>query len=228
MWRNPHECNGSFSTVGPAPSHISGLIGASLGFASPWSQGATNPDMKKFEKMKKGGLSWPVSEELLIWLEQYDFHVACRWNGDYLPKRIQWNVNGLNNVKSTKDNLRIQQQVLLNPSYEVAVRINDGDVADKLAKHLKEPSFKLYLGASFCPAFVKKAQLQDEIDVGKNWAFVDENPVYGEATPLFKHVVNPEETFERLVSDGYWVYPMDEKNKSNNPFVKGYERLGLK
>lgn len=226
MWRNPYESMGSFSSLGPAPSNIAGLIGAALGLASPRSQASAGADAEKLKKMERNGLPWPVSEELLRWEEENDFHVACRWTGDF-PKRIPWNVNGHKEVKFTGETLRIQQQVIQSPSYEVAVRIANDKAADELAYSLKNPSFRLYLGATFCPAIVKTVSLQNEMTPRSNWACLREDIGFGEVTPFFRHIVNPEKTFERLRADGYWLYSTPEEGGESrkDPFVKGYIRL---
>ncbi|OPY88932.1 MAG: CRISPR-associated protein (Cas_Cas5) [Smithella sp. PtaU1.Bin162] len=220
MWRNPYESMGSFSSLGPAPSNIAGLLGAALGFPSPRSLAAGQQDSKKLKDQMKKGLPWPVSPELLKWEHDNDYHVACRWTGG-TPYRMPWNVNGVKEI-SKGDNLRLQQQVIEKPSYDVLVKLNREE-ADRSATALKNPAFPLFLGASFCRAIVKNIDIMENIPDGGNWA-MHKQYVFGEATPFTRHVINAEETFERVVSDGYWVYP-EPSNPGEileDPLVKGY------
>ncbi|MCM8536727.1 MAG: CRISPR-associated protein Cas5 [Lentisphaeraceae bacterium] len=222
MWRNPYESMGAFSCLGPSPSNIAGIIGAALGFASPKSQGAVNPDEKKLKALDKKGLPWPVSPELLLWQEENDFHVACRWIGDF-PQRSPWNVNGCKDLDPVKGNLRIQQQVIENPSYEVSIRLSQNE-AGKVSQALREPAFPLFLGASFCRAIVKNISIQEDEPQRENWAYWKNGFVVGNATPFSRHIINAEEVGERIKSEGFWVYPTKEypAEQGYDAFVKGY------
>jgi len=226
MWRNPYESMGSFSCLGPAPSNIAGIIGAALGFASPRSQAAAEPNEKALKEQAKGGLPWPVSPELLQWQKDNEYHVACRWTGGF-PKRLPWNVNGLKDP-SSNTNLRIQQQVIENPSYEVALKLSL-EVATRVADALRTPAFPLFLGASFCPAIVKKVRVQENRPEGNGWAYQKSAFAVGEATPLSRHVINADECFERIQADGYWVYPTPlwPGEQQPDPFIRGYCEVEL-
>jgi len=220
MWRNPYESMGSFSCLGPAPSNIAGLIGAALGLPSPRSLAAGEQDAKKLKLQMQKALPWPVSPELLKWEADNDYNVACRWRGGF-PRRIPWNVNGIKEM-GKGDNLRLQQQVIEKPSYEVLVRLERKE-AERTASALKNPAFPLFLGASFCRAIVRNVSVLENIPEGGDWA-MHKQYVFGEATPFTRHVINAEETFERVVSDGYWVYPEPSCPGEilEDPFVKGY------
>lgn len=224
MWRNPYESMGSFSALGPAPSNIAGLLGAAMGFAAPRSQAAEDtPDKDSMlKKMDKGGLPWPLSNELLEWEKSTDLHVACRWNGGY-PHRIPWNLNGCKDVALKEGNIRMQQQVIVNPMYEVAVKAPESELK-RLESALKQPAFPLYLGASFCKAIIKNVRIEKVLPDNGNWAFGVEKFAIGESVPLSRHVTNPEQCFERIQADGYWVYPTDVSTakKLDDPFVRTY------
>lgn len=226
MWRNPYESMGSYSCLGPSPASLAGLIGAALGLASPRSQGAAEPDAKTLKEQNRQGLPWPVASELLKWQEDNDYHVACRWLGG-IPRRVPWNVNGCKEI-GKGENLRIQQQIIDSPTYEVMVRLTEA-VAQKVAEALKSPAFPLYLGASFCRAIVKNIRVQEDLPPGGNWAQFKEI-AWGEVTPLSRHVVNAAETFERIRSDGYWLYPTPSYpgEIQADPLIKGYCRLEKK
>ena len=223
LWRNVYDSMGVYSCLGPAPGNIAGICGAALGFASPRSQAAEAPDGKKLKHLDKNGLPWPVSPELLAWEETNDFHVACRWIGK-IPLRAPWNVNGCKEV-GKGENLRIQQQLILDPAYEVAVQVPDAE-AERLAKALRSPAFPLSLGASFCRAIVRKVRIADAVADSPDWAFRMDGVPLGEAVPFSRHIVNPESCFERIESEGYWIYPTPENPgiRQENPFVRGWVR----
>ena len=190
MWRNPYESMGSFSCLGPSPSNIAGFIGAALGFASPKSQGAAIHDEKALRLLDKKGLPWPLSPELLLWQEKNDSHVACRWTGGY-PKRSPWNLNGIKDIDPVKGNLRMQQQTIENPKYEIAVRLKQEE-AERVAAALKSPAFPLCLGASFCRAIVFNISVQKNQPERENWAYRKDGFAVGEITPFSQHVLNAE------------------------------------
>lgn len=223
LWRNVYDSMGSYSCLGPAPGYLAGICGAALGFASPRSMAAKAPDAKLLKQLDKKGLPWPVSPELLVWEEENDFHVACRWTGG-IPVRAPWNVNGCKEIGKL-ENLRIQQQVIHNPSYEVAVRLPE-PAAGELAKALRQPAFPLALGASFCRAIVRKVRIAEELPESASWAFHVDGIPLGEAVPFSRHIVNANECFERIESDGYWIYPTPETPgiRQENPFVRGWVR----
>ena len=223
LWRNVYDSMGSYSCLGPAPSNLAGICGAALGFASPRSQAAGEPDEKSLKLLDKNGVPWPVSPDLLAWEETNDFHVACRWIGKF-PVRAPWNVNGCKEI-GKGENLRIQQQVILAPAYEVAVRLPDAET-ERLAAALRQPAFPLSLGASFCRAVVRRIRLVEALPESADWAFRFDGVPLGEAVPFSRHIVNPEDCFERIESDGYWLYPTAENPgvKQNDPFVRGWIR----
>lgn len=223
MWRNVYESMGSYSCLGPAPGNLAGLIGAALGFASPRSQAAAAPDEKQLKALDKGGLPWPLSSELLAWEEANDFRSACRWTGG-IPCRVPWNVNGYKELGGS-ENLRLQQQVITDPRYEVAVALPDTE-AEHVAAALKCPAFPLCLGASFCRAVVREVRVADVVPESPYWAFRAESGSIGEVVPFSRHIVDPGNCFERIRSDGYWVYPTPEQPGvvSADPLVRGWVR----
>lgn len=223
LWRNVYESMGSYSCLGPAPGNLAGLIGAALGFASPRSQAAREPDAKKLKTQDKEGLPWPVSPELLAWEEENDFHAACRWTGGF-PRRTPWNVNGCKEI-GKGENLRIQQQVIENPRYEVAVAL-PGLEAERVAVALQRPAFPLSLGASFCRAVIRNVRIAETVPESPYWAFHTESGALGEATPFSRHIVDADHCFERIRSDGYWVYPTPEQPGvlAADPLVRGWVR----
>jgi len=234
MWRNPYEPVGSYSCLGPSPSQIAGLLGAALGFAAPRSAAAKlSPKDKTLKATHKIGLPWPVSSELLRWQEDNDYAVACRWLGA-IPHRIQWNINGFKSVKDLKSNLRLQQQVVDQPKYEVLIRIANLSVAERVVEALHNPAFPVCLGASFCRAIIKHVGLLEtvpQVAGGNDWAYHKACLPIGEAAPFSCHVINPEQTGERIVADGYWVYPTplhhSPKSESSDPCIRGYRKLDV-
>ena len=226
LWRNVYEPMGNYSCLGPAPSNLAGLCGAALGFASPRSHAAelNAEDTKKISNFEKKGLPWPLSPELLAWEETNDVQTACRWIGK-IPIRAPWNVNGNKTINDSNENLRIQQQVIFNPAYEVALRLKHDTEVQRLAAALKRPAFPLALGASFCRAIVRNIRISETLPENSGWAHRSQVPL-GEAVPLSRHVVNPEDCFERIESDGYWLYPTPEFQgiAQDSPFVSSWIR----
>ncbi|MDD4818064.1 MAG: CRISPR-associated protein Cas5 [Victivallaceae bacterium] len=221
MWRNVYESMGSYSSLGPAPGNLAGLIGAALGFASPRSQAAAGQDWKQLKALDRKGFPWPVSSELLSWERENDFHVGCRWTGGR-PRRLPWNVNGKKKLKSAKT-LRIQQQVIESPRYEVAVRLSAPE-ALRVAEALLTPAFPLCLGASFCRAVVCNVRVAESLTDSPDWAFRADSAVAGESVPFSRHIVNADQCFERIRSDGYWIYPTPDQPGviAAEPLVRGW------
>ncbi|MDD3886092.1 MAG: CRISPR-associated protein Cas5 [Victivallaceae bacterium] len=203
LWRNVYDSMGSFSALGPSPSALAGLLGAALGFPSPRSQAAAGGDDAELKKQWRNGLFWPNSPQLLAWERDNDCRVACRWTGGR-PRRIAWNVNGCKEI-SNPENLRMQQQLIEHPAYEVLVRLPEAEAA-RLMAALRRPAFRLYLGSSCCPAIVRVAEFGKEPESCAGWAFCSSLCSMGEVVPLSRHVVSPQPV-ERLRIDGFWVYP---------------------
>lgn len=207
LWRNYQESMGAYSCLGPAPANLAGLAGAALGFASPCSLGATNPDYRENARLSKKGLPWPVSPELLAWQRENDLHAACRWNGG-IPSRAAWNVKGIKEIKPG-GTLLMQQQVIMHPRYEVVFRL-PVDECPRLALALRTPAFPLYLGASCCRAIIRSIHITETAPDGEGWAFHTTGGAWGEATPFSRHRVDATASFERIRRDGYWIYPTPE------------------
>lgn len=234
MWRNPYEPVGAFSCLGPSPSQIAGLVGAAMGFPSPRSQASGESLKSKSLKASwKRGLVWPVAPKLLEWQEKNDYSVACRWIGG-MPRRISWHVNGVKDIKKplAPQPLQLQQQVIEQPAYQVLIRVWDPDAVHVAEAALRNPAFPLYLGASFCRAVVTEVGVREDVPrcvTGCDWAYRRERLTVGESTPFSCHVVNAEKTGERIVADGFWIYPTPmhppELTLKDDPCVCGYRRL---
>ncbi|MEG0587599.1 MAG: CRISPR-associated protein Cas5 [Akkermansia sp.] len=218
LWRNFQESMGAYSCLGPAPSNIAGLIGAALGFASPYSQGvapqAIHTKLTATEKKKKDQLPWPISPELLIWEKANDLHVACRWIGG-IPRREAWNVKGIKAIKEG-DTLRMQQQVIMSPHYEIVIQLPEHEVK-AVINALKTPAFPLYLGSSFCRAIIRNIRICPQFPNENNWAHHLTGAALGEATPFSRHRVDADTSYERIRRDGYWIYPTPEQPGINTP-----------
>lgn len=220
LWRNVYDSIGSYSTLGPAPSALAGLCGSALGFVSPRSF-AAQPDSPPPRKgWKSSDAVWPASPDLLQWLVNQEVMFACRWTASY-PKRINWNVNGLKEIGNST-NLRMQQQAIESPGYEVAVRLVDSG-AEELAAALKTPAFRLFLGCSHCPAIIRNIQIVETLPESSDWAFHCTEPVPGETVPFSQLSLSGLTTGNRLVISGYWVYPIPgiPGIRQKDPFIKG-------
>ena len=80
--------------------------------------------------------------------------------------------------------------------------------------------------ASFCRAIVRKVRIAGELPESADWAFHVNGIPLGEAVPFSRHIVNANECFERIESDGYWIYPTPENPgiRQETPFVRGWVR----
>jgi hypothetical protein len=146
---------GNLTCLGPAPSHILGIIAASFGWSS------TNQPHNQ-----KGRAPWPYATQLLSWVEANEPKVAARLLAS--PSRVALSVNGFKNAK-TLENTRIQQTVLENPIYQLAVSLPTIEETDTLQAALKKPAFRICLGNQFCPGFIRElAPLS--ADTKANWA----------------------------------------------------------
>ena len=120
----------------------------------------------------------------------------------------------------------MQQQVIMDPKYEVAVALRDEAELERLACALRQPAFPLYLGTSFCRAFIRNCRVTDRRPDGAeaNWAYRAEKAALGESTQFSLHDIHAEETAERLSIKGYWIYPTPELPgiRLEDPLVVGY------
>lgn len=222
MWRHVEDAKGAFSCLGPAPSSIAGICGSAMGMISPLSpgfaqkeedvtveaksmSGARNkPDSlaKKKKDRYVNRTLWPVSPDLLRWQSVNDYHVACALLNN--PRRKAYNLNGLKHAQEW-GNLRMQQSIILDPHYLVAVSLSSQAAAGFLVEALRVPKFKIYLGATFCPGWISgvtlASSLPDRNDI--SFARVTEDLGRFDTIPLTKHVIGG---FPRILSEGYWAY----------------------
>src|SRR5205823_12738485 len=82
FWRDFEDSVGNLTCLGPAPSHIFGIIAACFGWSS------TNRPHNQ-----KGQAPWPYAAELKTWVETNKPKVAARLLS--MPVRIPLSVNGL-------------------------------------------------------------------------------------------------------------------------------------
>src|SRR5262249_21483463 len=111
FWRDFEDSVGNLTCPGPAPSHILGIIAACFGWSS------TNQ-----RHNRKGQAPWPYAAELKAWVETHRPKVTARLLSVAL--RIPLSVNGFKNAH-TLEYTRIQQTVLENPTYQVAVSLEN-------------------------------------------------------------------------------------------------------
>ena len=229
LWRNPYEPVGSYSALGPAPSHIAGLLGAVMGYASPLSYAAqSEPHEKgqgKSKKKKASGPAWPVAPKLLQWQREQDVHLACAWMGG-APRRIPWNVKGYKDANM--ETLRLQQQVVVRPGYIIAVALSEHKANKYLAQCLKHPKFPVYLGSSAFRGYITDIELHEMLPpklAPHGWAYRTDNIGLGEQMPFTRHNLEPEMHHGRLAVDGFWVYPTPlhtPPQQDELPWVRSY------
>jgi CRISPR-associated Cas5-like protein len=188
FWRDFEDSVGNLTCLGPAPSHILGIIGACFGWSS------TNQP-----HYQQGEAPWPFAGQLKVWVANNRPKVAARLLK--IPQRISLSVNGFKNAQ-TLDYTRIQQSVLEDPFYQVAVKLDAGEEIRNLESVLKKPIFKVCMGSQFCPAFIREvAQLN--ADSKANWALL--SPVIGsDSIPLT--VLDLSNSKNRVHKVGYWNY----------------------
>jgi CRISPR-associated Cas5-like protein len=189
LWRNPEDSVGNLSCLGPAPSHLAGIVGAAFGWSS------TN---RVFPP--KRWVAWPVAAELLAWGREHRPKVACRLLS--AARRTSLNVNGFKNAQ-TLEYTRLQQSVLHEPRYEVVLGLQDAAAAETLRLALSNPAFRVFLGSSFCPGFILNPA-QAEPTKAAGWARWTES-IQGDSTPFTQHVLEPN-TQVRIRKSGYWNY----------------------
>jgi hypothetical protein len=181
LWRNPEDGVGSISCLGPAPSQLSGIIGAVFGFSS------TN------RRFKARG-DWPVAPELLAWGRENRPRIACRLLN--FPQRFELNFIGPKQLGSFETG-RFEQTLLASPLYEVAISLAE---IDRLETALRAPVFRIGLGSQSCPGFIRRVGRTG--DYAANWAQWTEEAA-GDTTPFTRHLLNSEIRIQR---DGYWNY----------------------
>jgi CRISPR-associated Cas5-like protein len=189
LWRNPEDSVGNLSCLGPAPSHLAGIVGAAFGWSS------TN---RVFPP--KCLVTWPVAEELLAWGREHRPKVACRLLS--AARRTSLNVNGFKNAQ-TLEYTRLQQSVLHEPRYEVVLGLQSGAAAEALRLALLNPAFRVFLGSSFCPAFILNPARTEPTKTAC-WARWTED-IQGDSTPFTRHVLDTK-TQVRISKSGYWNY----------------------
>jgi CRISPR-associated Cas5-like protein len=188
FWRDFEDSVGNLTCLGPAPSHILGIIGACFGWSS------TNQ-----QHYKKGQVPWPYAASLKSWVQAHRPKVAARLLN--LPARIALSVNGFKSA-ATLEYTRIQQTVLENPAYQVAVSLETQEELGNLESALKAPVFRVCMGSQFCPAFIREiAELSG--DTRAKWASFTP-AIDADSTPLtVMDLSNPE---NRVHKTGYWNY----------------------
>lgn len=211
LWRNCYEPVGSYSGLGPAPSHIAGLLGAVMGWASPLSYAAQKeatkqkPDNKKTKKKAIGPI-WAVAPSLLDWQKEQDVHLACAWIGGN-PRRTAWNIKGFKDANM--ETLRLQQQVIVRPSYMIAVALKEDEAADALTRRLRCPLFPVFLGESAFRGILTNVDRAafDPRKAPYGWAYRTDKLGLGEQMPFTRHYTEHSSHNRRIGIDGFWVYP---------------------
>lgn len=205
LWRNFTDTQTRTSCPGPAPSHLSGIIGACLGF--------------KNEGLIKIKAKWPVSPELLDWQQKNQIEIAAR-----LLTTIKWNtanVNGCKTIGGTTNreeaNLQISQMVLKNPEWEIIVKGKEAAL-EELENALKTPYFPTFLGCSQFRGFISKIE-QTENPENSNWAKTTNHPE-GYWTPLTQHLLEPTEDEEIIHLAGFLTYPLPDAEPHSIQFHK--------
>jgi CRISPR-associated Cas5-like protein len=193
FWRDFEDSVGNLTCLGPAPSHILGIIAACFGWSS------TNRPHNQ-----KGQAPWPYAAQLKTWVETNKPKVAARLLS--VPVRIPLSVNGFKNAQ-TLEYTRIQQTVLENPAYQVALSLESEKELSNLESALMAPAFRVCMGSQFCPAFIRDVTRLSP-DANGRWAFF--TPAIGpDSTPLtIMELCDPK---NRIHKSGYWNYLAQEE-----------------
>jgi hypothetical protein len=204
FWRDFEDSVGNLTCLGPAPSHILGIIGASFGWSS-----ANQPHNQK------GQPPWPFAPRLKDWVDQNRPKVAARLLR--VPQRISLNINGFKNAQ-TLAYTRIQQTVLEDPAYQIAVSVDSGEVIKSLEVALKAPAFRVCMGSQFCPAFIQ-AVVPLRTNSKANWASFSRG-IGSDSTPLT--VLDLSSSTNRVHKAGYWNYLDAEENSVDQALVNAF------
>lgn len=208
LWKHTGVPFARVSSVGPAPSHLVGIAGAALGFV-----GRERPP-----KAKKGEVftrSWALPKDLERFVMEEDVHVGMAWNGaDRRPLFRRHNVNGWKKTTG-EERVRIDQTLVWKPAYCFAFRTKTTAGEERLVAALRNPSFRTFFGASFCPAFITDVTVIDEgaSVEGVQWAGFSET-LNGSVTPLTRHILPFHPSHGRLESKGFVDYfPQSPQNR---------------
>jgi CRISPR-associated Cas5-like protein len=204
FWRDFEDSVGNLTCLGPAPTHLLGIIGACFGWSS------TNQPHNQ-----KGRAPWPYAEELLKWVGTNKPKVAARLLNR--PRRTAMSVNGIKNA-ATLESTRIQQTVLEEPEYLIVVSIENEHAIKELAPALKSPKFRICMGSQFCPAFISNIS-ESSTDQEENWATTAQT-IGGDSTPLT--VLDLKTPTNRLHKIGYWNYLPDSATRLSDALVHAY------
>ena len=205
LWRHLGDALGAYSTPGPAPSHIAGIVGAAMGMPNQASQ------------RKSDNIAWNTSEELLTWERESEFRVGCRLLRSAV--RVPYRVNGIKGVDEWVT-LRMNQFPVERPRYQVIIGLNSLDCAKDLLQHLQKPVFRIFLGITQFSGFIKGPLIIEESAIEKyGWAYWSEKCIE-DYTFCTLHDTRKE---KRIVLNGYWIYPDPEDQRVNvSPLIKGY------
>jgi CRISPR-associated Cas5-like protein len=204
FWRDFEDSVGNLTCLGPAPSHILGIIGACFGWSS------TNQ-----RHNQKGKAPWPYAVQLKTWVGTHKPKVTARLLS--VPLRIPLSVNGFKNA-NTLEYTRIQQSVLENPAYQVAISLETEQELSNLASALKNPAFRVCMGSQFCPAFIRDV-IRLPPDAKGKWAVF--TPAIGpDSTPL--SVLDLSNAKNRVYKSGYWNYLTGEETPVEKALLNAF------
>jgi hypothetical protein len=204
FWRDFEDSVGNLTCLGPAPSNILGIIGASFGWSS------TNKPHNQKEQPP-----WPFASRLKDWVNQNRPRVAARLLRT--PQRISLNINGFKNAQ-TLAYTRIQQTVLEDPAYQIAVSVDSDDVVKGLEAALKAPVFRVCMGSQFCPAFIREVA-RVHTNSKANWASFSQG-IGSDSTPLT--VLDLSCSKNRVHKAGYWNYLDAEESSVEQALVNAF------
>ena len=131
--------------------------------------------------------------------------------------RIPLSVNGFKNAQ-TLEFTRIQQTVLENPAYQVAVSLESEKELGRLESALMAPAFRLCMGSQFCPAFIGNVTRLSP-DASGRWAFL--TPGIGpDSTPLT--IMDLSDPKNRIHKSGYWNYLAQEETTVKQALINAF------
>jgi CRISPR-associated Cas5-like protein len=204
FWRDFEDSVGNLTCLGPAPSHILGIIAACFGWSS------TNRPHNQ-----KGQAPWPYATQLKTWVETNRPKVAARLLS--VPARIPLSINGFKNAQ-TLEYTRIQQTVLESAAYQVAVSLESEKELSHLESALMAPIFRVCMGSQFCPAFIRDIKHLSP-DANGRWAFF--TPEIGaDSTPLT--ILDLSDPKNRIHKSGYWNYLTDVETPVEQALLKAF------
>jgi len=197
LWRDYREVFSHYSSAGPTPAAVGGLIGAAIGF----NNRTLGP------KVKTQGPLRPLAPDYIQWLKANNPLIAIGIAKTNPIRRRDWNVNGLKGAGALNEHFQILQKVLVRPSYKILLQNLNSKEEQKVVNALKNPKYPIYLGATHYPGFIREVNSTFE-ESDYLWLQPTLDSTQPESYPLSQHVTT-EGSLNRILSTQYLCLPTE-------------------